>query len=525
MIPALAFGLLVALAVLCNTTMQDPLHYPWLVTEGKIQGVQSVKISFINHGLPDSETCQKKLVAMVNAAKTSCPECAVKEFACLHPPTPEQRSYLSNEPSDVPVATYPQGTIAYHSATPELATSVCQHSQTLAGQTLRLRCLPEKTSKPAPSHIKSHLPLLGFVGLLTAIGFLASWLVCYLIIKYEHLHCHLSHDHTDGGPQKFHATPTPRIGGVALFTALLVTSLTLQGVQYRFNTQEFGNLLLAALPAFGIGLAEDITKRVGVLPRLAVTMLAAGIGALLLDAVLNRLDIPGIDSLMLWLPLAIAFTVFDVAGIANATNIIDGYNGLASGYSVIVLCGLAAVGWQVGDPLVAISALIMAGTLLGFLCWNWPKGRIFLGDGGAYLLGFWLGELSVLLVARNPEVSPWFPVALLAYPIFETLFSVYRRKIKRGRSPGHPDALHLHQLIYMRVVRLHVGSQDPVHKTLRNGKVAPYFWAANVAIAGAAVVSFQNTLQLIGLSIIFCIAYVRLYRAITHWQTPSALMR
>jgi UDP-N-acetylmuramyl pentapeptide phosphotransferase/UDP-N-acetylglucosamine-1-phosphate transferase len=63
------------------------------------------------------------------------------------------------------------------------------------------------------------------------------------------------------------------------------------------------------------------------------------------------------------------------------------------------------------------------------LIWNYPRGKIFLGDGGAYLLGFWLAELSVLLVVRHPEVSPWFPMLLLVYPIFETLFSMYRSKV------------------------------------------------------------------------------------------------
>ena len=98
----------------------------------------------------------------------------------------------------------------------------------------------------------------------------------------------------------------------------------------------------------------------------------------------------------------------------------------------------------------------MLGALLGFLVFNYPSGRIFMGDGGAYLLGFWLGELSVLLVVRNPDVSPWFPIVLLAYPVVETLFSIYRRKFLQGRSAGRPDAMHLHQLIYRRLARVAV---------------------------------------------------------------------
>src|SRR4029077_20088982 len=105
------------------------------------------------------------------------------------------------------------------------------------------------------------------------------------------------------------------------------------------------------------------------------------------------------------------------------------------------------------DGFLFTSALAMAGALLGFLFWNYPKGKIFLGDGGAYLLGFWLGELSVLLVMRHSEGSPWFPMLLLVYPIFETIFSMYRRKVVHGMSPGTPDNLHMHQVIYMGMTR------------------------------------------------------------------------
>src|SRR5258707_10042434 len=109
----------------------------------------------------------------------------------------------------------------------------------------------------------------------------------------------------------------------------------------------------------------------------------------------------------------------------------------------------------------------MLGAGLEFMAWNYPKGKIFLGDGGAYLLGFWLAELAVLLVARNPDVSPWFPLLLLVYPIFETLFSIYRRCFLHGRSSGDADALHFHQLIYKRLARIDVGSKDPAEITRR----------------------------------------------------------
>jgi len=275
--------------------------------------------------------------------------------------------------------------------------------------------------------------------------------------------------------------------------------------------EQFGYLLFASLPAFLGGITEDVTKNVSVLARLALTMLAAACGAWLLGAVLPRLDVPGLDTLLKWTPFAIAFTIFAVGGVANAINIIDGYNGLASGHAVIVLTALAYVSSQVGDSFLFTSALAMIGALAGFLIWNYPKGKIFLGDGGAYLLGFWLAELSVLLVARHPEISPWFPMLLLVYPIFETLFSIYRRKVMQGVSPGQPDRLHMHQVIYMRLTRARADVSDPASLTRLNSMVAPFGWLMTLCCAVPALFFWRETRWLVAASVLFCAAYVMLY--------------
>jgi UDP-N-acetylmuramyl pentapeptide phosphotransferase/UDP-N-acetylglucosamine-1-phosphate transferase len=254
-------------------------------------------------------------------------------------------------------------------------------------------------------------------------------------------------------------------------------------------------------------------------------MLAATCGIWLLGGTLQRLDIPGVDTLLLWMPLAIAFTIFAVSGVANAVNILDGYNGLAGGYAVVVLAALAYVSAQVGDSFLLVSTLAMMGALLGFLVWNYPKGRIFLGDGGAYLVGFWLAEISVLLVVRHPEVSPWFPLLLLGYPVFETLYSIYRRKLVRGDSPGHPDRLHLHQLIYMRLVKVFVGTSDPDLITRRNSMVAPYIWTMGVTFIVPALFIWDKTGWLVALSLVLGVCYVWLYRRMVTWRAPVWLIR
>ena len=127
----------------------------------------------------------------------------------------------------------------------------------------------------------------------------------------------------------------------------------------------------------------------GVRVRLLATVASAGLAGYLLNAWLSSVQIFGIDNLILAYPfVAIAITCFAVGGVANAFNIIDGYYGLAAMVAVIILSGIAYLAFQVSDHSIMITALAMIGALLGFLVWNYPRSLIFLGDGGAYLVGF-----------------------------------------------------------------------------------------------------------------------------------------
>jgi UDP-N-acetylmuramyl pentapeptide phosphotransferase/UDP-N-acetylglucosamine-1-phosphate transferase len=298
--------------------------------------------------------------------------------------------------------------------------------------------------------------------------------------------------------------------------------------RYFQNTEvgTFGLLLLfAALPAFISGLTEDLTKKVGVRIRLLATILSAGLAGYFLNAWLNSVQILGIDDLMLAYPLAaIAITCFAVGGVANAFNIIDGYNGLSSMVAVIILAGIAYVAFQVGDHAIMIAALAMIGALAGFLVLNYPRGLIFLGDGGAYLIGFWIAELSVLLTARHPEVSKWFPLLLCIYPIFETLFTIYRRVILRRAHPGMPDASHLHQLIYRRIVRWSLGNNDDELKIQHNALTSPYLWVLALLSVIPAIVFWRYHMVLKGFAVLFAISYIWFYWRIVRFKVPSWML-
>lgn len=352
------------------------------------------------------------------------------------------------------------------------------------------------------------------------ISFITSLVITLLVIRYDHLHGHLSSDHDMSGVQKFHAVAVPRIGGVGVLAGALAATLVSMSAESKDN--QFGLLvLLCGSVSFIVGIVEDFTKKIGAKERLLATALSGLCGGFLLGGWITRLDIPGLDYLIAIPLISILLTCIAISGVANAYNIIDGYNGLAGVVSVTVLLGLAYVARQVGDVQIELTSLAMVGSIAGFLVWNFPRGLIFLGDGGAYLIGFMIAEISVLLVARNPAVSPWFPLLLSFYPIFETLFSMYRKKIKRGMSPGVPDGLHLHMLIYKRVVRWAVGTDCVRQKTTRNALTSPYLWVLSSFAVIPAVLFWDKSFVLISFTIIFAFSYVIIYRTIVKTKTPS----
>jgi UDP-N-acetylmuramyl pentapeptide phosphotransferase/UDP-N-acetylglucosamine-1-phosphate transferase len=283
-----------------------------------------------------------------------------------------------------------------------------------------------------------------------------------------------------------------------------------------------GMLLLLACSsvAFIGGIVEDFTKNVSPARRLLLTMVAAGLGYFLLDARIERLDWIGGQWLVPYLWFSLPLTVLAVAGIANAVNIIDGFNGLASVVCISMLLSLAYVALQVNDTFIIVAALIVAGAAAGFLVWNYPAGLIFLGDGGAYFLGFMLGELSILLVMRNPQVSTWYAALLLIYPVFETLFSVYRRLFLRGQSPGTPDGIHLHSLIFRRVVVWAVGREDARALTRRNALTSPYLWLLSLMAVIPATLLWRHTWALMLFCALFIGTYVWLYARIVRFKAP-----
>lgn len=330
------------------------------------------------------------------------------------------------------------------------------------------------------------------------------------------------HDSDLSGPQKFHVRPVPRIGGLGIVTGVCAGALAMWW--QRSDTGALALWLLACgAPCFVAGLAEDLTKHISPRRRLFFTAVSAAQAVWGLQAVITYTAIPGLDWVVS-MPLGAALvTVFVVTGVANSVNIIDGFNGLASMCAMLMLGAMAYVAFQVGDHAVMWLALAGIGALLGFFVWNYPAGLVFLGDGGAYFVGFYMAEVAILLLHRNPQVSPMFPLLACIYPVFETLFSMYRRRVLQDRSPGVPDGIHLHSLIYRRVVRWAVGASRARSLTRRNSMTSPYLWLLCMCAVVPAVLFWDDTAVLASFIALFSLGYTMLYWRIVRFRAPRWL--
>jgi len=346
---------------------------------------------------------------------------------------------------------------------------------------------------------------------------LASFAVCWLVLYSRRAHEKLSIDDTIPGLQKVHKTPVPRIGGFGILAGVLAGMLA---------TGDFAErawlflLLLAALPAFTGGFLDDLSRKVSPYSRLLFAFGAAAVGFFLLDACIMDLDLPGDDYLFRYEIFAFGFTLFAVGGFAHATNIVDGMNGLSGMVGVAILAAISVVAWEVGDSQILQAALIVAAAILGFLLWNYPRGVIFAGDGGAYFFGFLIAELAVLLVHRNSDVSPWFALLALWYPVWETVFSMVRRKAMKGRSPATADGLHLHTLVYRRLVKLD-GHRSPV---ARSAITTLYMVALSLATVVPAVLFWDETWVLQAFAAGFALLYLWIYWRIVRFDAPTYLI-
>ena len=361
---------------------------------------------------------------------------------------------------------------------------------------------------------------------LSLVGFLVAGLSAAYIIRWMKGRAAI---YGESMPQRFHVGEVPRLGGIALLFGVMVSWLL--GI-WQTHAGDPGSLrlgywvfwwIVVLLPAAMGGIAEDMTQRLSVRYRLLLTLISGVLAVGLLGLNVPRLGVPWIDALLYQFPwLGIGVVLLAIAGLPHAFNIIDGYNGLAGMVALIVCMAIVHVSIQVGDRALAALLVCLAAATAGFLVWNYPRGMLFAGDGGAYVWGVVIALASLSLVQRNSEVSPWFPMLLLIYPVWETMFSIYR-KLARGESPGMADALHFHQLIYRRIVRSVFHDDESRRMLMRNNRTSPYLWGFTLLTVVPAVLFWNNTPVLMFFCFLFVVTYVAAYMAIVRFKVPSWL--
>ncbi|MBL1435743.1 MAG: glycosyltransferase family 4 protein [Rhodobacteraceae bacterium] len=313
------------------------------------------------------------------------------------------------------------------------------------------------------------------------------------------------------GVQKVHSDPTPRIGGLAILAGFIAA--------WYFSTGEARTLLaligLTGLPALGFGMAEDITKKVGVKWRLLATIFSGLIFTIASGYSISSVGVPWLDVLLSYSWVAIPFTAFAIGGVANSINLIDGFHGLASGTLMVIFLAFAIVYARVGDSTMVVVSITMLLIIAGFFVVNFPLGKLFLGDAGAYFTGYMVAVLGVLLPARHAEVSPWVSLLILGYPVMETVFSILRRQ-RDGHSPGAPDSDHLHHLVHRRWA-------TPMSERLniildKNALTSVFLWGLPIGSLLAATFTNLESSQPLLLLGVGVLLYIVVYR--TAYKAP-----
>lgn len=241
--------------------------------------------------------------------------------------------------------------------------------------------------------------------------------------------------------RKIHKFPIPRLGGVAIWLCTIITFIILVLLSWDYpHGNGLSGILLGGSMMFLLGFVDDIYD-LSPKFKLGIQIGAALIAFLLgvrIDALFNPFGNP--IALGFW---SFPLTMIWLVGISNAMNFIDGVDGLAGGVSTISAVTLGVVAIYTQQPISALVAAIMAGSMLGFLLFNFHPAKIFMGDSGALFSGFTLAALSVTGVLKTVTVTMLLPIMILAVPIMDISYSVLRRVFKKS-NPFIADSEHIH---------------------------------------------------------------------------------
>lgn len=276
------------------------------------------------------------------------------------------------------------------------------------------------------------------------IVFLTSFAVCAAILLYK-IQLRTLESNTDDlvNSDQMQSIGTPRVGGVAIILGII--SSLIVATWTPLERQGTVLYLMTLSPILVVGLFEAVGITVSQHIRLAAVVGAALLTALGWGIWVSAINVPGIDLLLAYAPFGIALTVLGAAGVTNAFNLIDGLNGLAGFITLSTAFALASVAGALGLFNFQAMMVMLSCAVAGFLLFNFPFGKIFLGNAGAHMLGHTLVWTAIGLNQVSPDISPWAILLIFFWPVADIVLSIWRRR-RRGLRADQSDRLHFHQL-------------------------------------------------------------------------------
>ena len=306
-------------------------------------------------------------------------------------------------------------------------------------------------------------------------------------------------------PQAFHDSPTSLGGGLGIFLSFLIIYF------YFLFTKNivFIEYLLFCSLIFVVGFIDDLKINVNAKFRLSLMIIFL---ILLIKYNNFYLEFTGIEILNSWLEKSKIFSLFFIClcflFLINGANLIDGYNGLLGFHSLIILANLFFINFFNENYDLANLLFFTILILLMFLIFNFPKAKIFLGDGGSYFLGTFIAVTLVKTSIENPAISPFYFCILSFYLFFEVFFSFFRKLMKEKKSPIHPDKKHLHMLLYKMLLK---ANNDKIKS---NYYVSVIINLIYLILTIPAIFMMNNGMFCKYYSIIFFLAYFLFYKMV-----------
>lgn len=341
-------------------------------------------------------------------------------------------------------------------------------------------------------------------------------IIVYVVDYRREKRIGLGLDNNAGAVQRMHSTPVPRIGGVAIFASMVFTALYGSSINAEWSSL-YSSMIMSVFFVFIGGLAEDLTGRVTPIIRMVFMMAAVVFTVYILSSMnlIKNLDHEVLNQVLRYDFIAFVVTCFAVVGISNAYNMIDGYNGLSSSAAMVNAFGLWYLGYSLGDFATMFCAAMLIAAVFGFFVFNYPFGKIFLGDGGSYTIGFIISIISLNLVGKHVgAISPFTVLLLVAYPFTEAIFTIFRRKFIQKTSAMQPDCLHLHQLIFSRCFHEQIGLLQ------KNARVMPVALIMMIPQTVCAIIWYDNTIMILASLIAYWVFYVYMYVMLVKFRTP-----